>query len=97
MHGPLQGFIYVLCAPAALLSGQHTRRGQVRRVLAAILCVAALEALSLVSHDMAVRSLQAVPAMYAASILPGLGAMVVLLRAPRRTRRGLPLAQAAAS
>ena len=93
--GPLQGLSFVLIALAALLSGQHNRRGQVRRVLAAILCVAALEALSLVSHDMAVRSLQAVPAMYAASILPGLGAMVVLLRAPRRARRGLPLAQAA--
>lgn len=95
--GPLQGLSFVLIALAALLSGQHNRRGQVHRVLAAILCIAALEALSLAAHDMAIRSLQAVPAMYAASILPGLGAMVVLLRAPRRTRRGLPLAQAAAS
>ena len=38
-----------------------------------------------------------IAAFCAASILPGLGAMVVLLRAPRRARRGLPLAQAAAS
>jgi hypothetical protein len=69
----------------------------VRRVLAAILCIAALEALSLASHDMAIRSLQAVPAMYTASILPGLGAMVVLLRVPRRTRGGRSPTQAAAS
>ena len=57
-----------------------------RRVLAAFLCVAALEALSFASHDVAIRSLQTIPAMYAASILPGLGAMIVLLRVPRRSR-----------
>jgi hypothetical protein len=33
--------------------------------------------------------------MYAASILPGIAAMVVVLRAPRRSRRSRPLAQAA--
>jgi len=97
LAGPLQGLSFVLVALAALLSGHHNRRGQVRRLLAAILCIAALEALSLASHDMAIRSLQSIPVMYAASILPGFGAMVVLLRAPRRARRGLPLAQAAAS
>jgi lipopolysaccharide export system permease protein len=95
LAGPLQGLGFVLVALAALLSGQLNRRGQVRRVLAAILCIAALEALSLASHDLAIRSLQTVPAMYAVSILPGLGAMVVLLRAPRRNRGARPLAQAA--
>jgi lipopolysaccharide export system permease protein len=95
LAGPLQGLGFVLVALAALLSGQLNRRGQVRRVLAAILCIAALEALSLASHDLAIRSLQTVPAMYAVSILPGLGAMVVLLRAPRRSRGARPLAQAA--
>lgn len=97
LAGPLQGLSFVLVALAALLSGQLNRRGQMRRLLAAFLCVAALEAISLASHDVATGSLQAVPAMYAASILPGLVAMVVLLRAPRRARRDLPLAQAAAS
>jgi lipopolysaccharide export system permease protein len=95
LAGPLQGLGFVLVALAALLSGQLNRRGQVRRVLAAILCIAALEALSLASHDLAIRSLQTVPAMYAVSILPGLGAMVVLLRAPRRNRGARSLAQAA--
>lgn len=97
LAGPLQGLSFVLIALAALLSGQLNRRGQVRRVLAAIICIAALEALSLASHDLAIRSLQAVPAMYVASILPGLVAMVVLLRAPRRRRGGQPLAPAAAA
>jgi lipopolysaccharide export system permease protein len=86
----------VLIALAALLSGHLNRRGQLRRVIAAFLCVAALEALSLALQDVATRSLQTVPAMYAAAILPSLGAMVVLLRAPRRARGRLPLAQAAA-
>jgi lipopolysaccharide export system permease protein len=93
LAGPLQGLSFVLVALAALLSGQLNRRGQLRRVLAAFLCVAALEALSLASRDVAVGSLQTVPVMYAASILPGIGALVVLLRAPRRSR---PLALAAA-
>jgi lipopolysaccharide export system permease protein len=97
LAGPLQGLTFVLVALAALLSGQLNRRGQLSRVLVAFLCVATLEALSLASHDVAIRSLQMVPAMYAISILPGLGAMVVLLRTPRRPRRGQPLAQAAAS
>ena len=86
LAGPLQGLSFVLVALAALLSGQLNRRGQMRRVLAAFLCVAALEALSFASHDVAIRSLQTIPAMYAASILPGLGAMIVLLRVPRRSR-----------
>ncbi len=96
LAGPLQGLSFVLVALAALLSGQFERRGQLRRVLAAFLCVAALEALSLASRDVAVGSLQTVPAMYAASILPGLVAVIVLLRAPRRARGDRPLAQAAA-
>jgi len=96
LAGPLQGLSFVLVALATLLSGQLNRRGQLRRVLAAFLCVAALEALALALQDVATRSLQTVPVMYAASILPSLGAMVVLLRAPRRARGGLPLAQAAA-
>ena len=97
LAGPLQGLAFVLIALAAVLSGEFNRRGQLRRVLAAILCIAALEALSLASHDLALRSLLAVPAMYAVSILPGLVAAVVLLRVPRRVRGTLPLARAAAS
>ena len=61
-----------------------TRRGQIKRALSAIACVAALEGLSLVLHDLATRSFLAVPAMYAAAVLPTLGATIVLLRRPRR-------------
>jgi lipopolysaccharide export system permease protein len=87
---PLFALAFVMVALAALLSGQHSRRGQVKRVLSAIVCVAALEALSLALHDLATRSLLAVPAMYAAAIVPTLGAVIVLLRRPRRRRTGIP-------
>ncbi len=86
---PLYVLAFVMVALAALLSGEHSRRGQIKRVLSAIVCVAALEALSLVLHDLATRSFLAVPAMYAAAIVPTLGAVIVLLRRPRRRRTGI--------
>ncbi len=81
---PLYVMAFVMVALATLLSGEHNRRGQLKRVLFAIVCVAALEALSLALHDLATRSFLAVPAMYAAAIVPALGAAVVLLRHPQR-------------
>ncbi len=81
---PLYVLAFVMVALAALLSGEHNRRGQIKRVLFAIVCVAALEGLSLVLHDLANRSFLAVPAMYTAAVLPTLGAAIVLLRRPRR-------------
>ena len=81
---PLYVLAFVMVALAALLSGEHNRRGQIKRALSAIVCVAALEGLSLVLHDLATRSFLAVPAMYAAAIVPTLGAVIVLLRRPRR-------------
>ncbi len=81
---PLYVLAFVMIALAALLSGEHNRRGQIKRLLSAIVCVAALEGLSLVLHDLATRSFLAVPAMYAAAIVPTLGAVIVLLRQPRR-------------
>jgi lipopolysaccharide export system permease protein len=81
---PLYVLAFVMVALATLLSGEHNRRGQIKRVLAAIVCVAALEGLSLMLHDLATRSFLAVPAMYVAAIVPTLGAVIVLLRRPRR-------------
>ena len=87
---PLYVLAFVMIALAALLSGEHSRRGQIKRVLSAIVCVATIEALSLALHDLATRSFLAVPAMYAAAIVPTLGAVIVLLRRPRRRRTGIP-------
>lgn len=81
---PLYSFAFVLVGLAALLSGEFNRRGQTRRVLLAILCVGLLEALSIALHDLATRSNQAVPAMYAGAIVPMLASLYVLHRRPRR-------------
>ena len=70
---------------------------QFKRVCAAILCIAVLEGLSLTLHDLATRSLVAVPAMYAAAILPVVGSLVLLGRRPRRRTLSQPELQAAAS
>ena len=82
--GPLYCIAFVMLAMAALLAGEFNRRGQVRRVVVAILCVAALEGLALAFQDIASRSLAALPLMYAGPLLPILISLVVLLRHPKR-------------
>ncbi|NIA70292.1 LPS export ABC transporter permease LptF [Pelagibius litoralis] len=82
---PLYSLVFVVIGMAALLAGEFNRRGQLKRVLAAIACVAALEGVSLALHDLASRNTAAVPAMYAAVFLSiGLG-FFVLLRKPSRS------------
>jgi lipopolysaccharide export system permease protein len=81
---PLYALAFVLVALAALLSGEFNRRGQFRRVLAAILCVGILEALSLALNDLAGRYFETLPAMYAGAIAPILVSLLVLSRRPRR-------------
>ena len=87
---PLYVLAFVMVALAALLPGEHNRRGQIKRVLSAIVCVAAIEGLSLALHDLATRHFLAVPTMYAAAVLPTLGAVIVLLRRPRRRGAAFP-------
>jgi len=87
---PLYSFSFVLIGLAAILSGQFNRRGQTRRVLLAILLIAILEALALSLHDIANRTVLAIPAMYAGAILPMFASLYVLVRAPRRAGRPIP-------
>jgi lipopolysaccharide export system permease protein len=83
--GPLYTIVFVLIGMAALLSGEFNRRGQTRRVLAAIACVAALEGASLALHDLASRNAAAVAGMYGAPLLAaGLGIYILLRRPVRR-------------
>ncbi len=93
---PLYTIAFVLLGLAALLSGQFNRRGQNQRVVFAIICVGALECLSLALHDLAGRSPQAIPLMYAAAVLPACCSLYVLLRRPRRRLAARRLAQARA-
>lgn len=81
---PLYTLAFVLVGLAALLSGEFNRRGQIRRVLLAILCVAVLEGASLALHDLTTRWLAAAPFMYATALLPSVASLIVLLRRPRR-------------
>jgi lipopolysaccharide export system permease protein len=81
---PLYALSFVMVALAALLSGEFNRRGQARRVITAILCVALLEGLALALQDLANRWLEAVPAMYLGPLLPLLASSYILLREPKR-------------
>jgi lipopolysaccharide export system permease protein len=81
---PLYTLTFVLIGLAALLSGQFNRRGQVYRVVAAVLCTAVLEGLGLALHDLAGRSLRAIPLMYLAAVLPACVSIFLLLRRQRR-------------
>jgi len=81
---PLYALGFIMVALAALLSGEFNRRGQIRRVAVAILCVALLEGLALALQDLASRSLEALPAMYVGAFAPIAGGLFVLLHRPRR-------------
>jgi lipopolysaccharide export system permease protein len=83
--GPLYTLVFALIGVAALLAGEFNRRGQAKRVLTAVACVAALEGVSLALHDLATRNAAAVPAMYAAVFLAGGISLYALVRQrPRR-------------
>ena len=94
---PLYSLAFIMVALAALLSGEFNRRGQLRRVFVAVVCVGLLEVLSLALHDFSTRALQAIPAMYAAAILPSLASLFVLLRAPQRPMPALGPEEAGAT
>lgn len=81
---PLYSLTFIIVGLAALLSGEFNRRGQTRRILVAILCVAVLEGVSLSLHELAARMGQLMPAMYVGPLLPGAAAFYILVRPPRR-------------
>ena len=93
---PLYALAFVVIGLAALLSGEFNRRGQTRRILLAISCVARREAQLLALHDVTTRTLAAAPAMYAGPTLPILIALFVLFRKPRRAQPRGDLAGATA-
>lgn len=93
---PLYSLVFVVIGMAALLAGEFNRRGQAKRILAAIACVAALEGISLSLHDLAGRDAAAIPAMYVTVLISiALGFFVLLRRPPRRSQE--PLSEAGAS
>lgn len=67
---PLSVFGFSFIPLACLLPGEFSRRGQVKRVIAAILAAFVFEAASLGVNDLAARFGQAIPLMYVVDLLP---------------------------
>ena len=61
LSAPLYALAFVFIGLAALLSGEFNRRGQLKRILLAILCVGVLEGLSLALHDLSNQTPQVIP------------------------------------
>lgn len=92
---PFYTIVFVLVGLAALLSGDFNRRGQMHRLLVAILCIGLLEGLALALQDLAGRTPQTLPFMYLAPVLPvGVSIYLLLKRSRRRSARGHELAVA---
>jgi lipopolysaccharide export system permease protein len=87
---PLFCFSYALIAMAALLTGELNRRGQLDRILWAVLFVIASQALNLGATNLAARALSTVPLMYASVLVPSLASLYLLLAPPRRRRAPAP-------
>lgn len=81
---PLYSIAFVLVALAALLSGEFSRRGQVKRVIAAIVCVASLQIILLTLNDYAKSTLAIVPAIYATPLSAIAVSLIFVLRDSRR-------------
>jgi lipopolysaccharide export system permease protein len=92
---PAYTIVFVAIGLVAMLGGEFSRRGQLRRLLVAVIAVAALEALQLTLKDLATRSESVWPAMYvllgAAMIVP----FVLLFRRPSHRGESPPLAATA--
>jgi len=82
---PLYAFAFIVVGVAAMLTGEFRRRGNMKRIVAAVLIVAALQIVNFALHDLAIRiPWVAIPSLYAGALLPVALAFYVLLRGPRR-------------
>ena len=80
---PLGPLVFPLIALAALLSGDHNRRGQTRRVVAASLIVVAIQAGMLGFTNLAAKVPAAVVLIYLTMLVPLIGSLYVLVTNPR--------------
>ena len=83
---PLYALVYGLMAAAALLSGEFNRRGQARRILAAVAAVAIAQAAQLGLYNLAGKTPFSVPLMYLNALFAGTAAACVLVRPPPRRK-----------
>ena len=84
---PLFTLAFTMIGLAALLSGGFTRRGQIGRILAAILSVVVVQILGLGLGNLAVKyGATFVPLLYANAVLPIFIGLWLIVHAPRRRR-----------
>ena len=94
---PLSALAFTLVGLACMISGNITRRGQTRRIVAAVAIVVLLQAAAMGLQNLSARELRWVPLMYVNAILPILIAYWYMLRPPRMRRSGTGTRLAAAS
>jgi lipopolysaccharide export system permease protein len=86
---PLFCVTHILIALACLLTGELNRRGQAKRMGVAFIIVTSLVAASLVTTNLANRTLSAIPLMYLVALIPGVIAALLVLLGYRRLLRVL--------
>ena len=86
---PFYAPAFVLIALVMLLCGEFSRRGQLRRIAAAILLVVAVEAAGLGLRNLAAKTPEIIPLMYVNAILPVIVGTYLLVRPRRRRRRAV--------
>jgi lipopolysaccharide export system permease protein len=77
---PLSVFSFVMIPLACLLPGEFNRRGQLRRVLLAVVIALAFQSLDLCVKNVAASNYAAIPLMYLTDLLPlllGLGVLLI--------------------
>ncbi len=85
---PLSALTFTLVGLACLISGSITRRGQTRRVVAAVGIVVLLQAAAMGLQNLSARDFRWIPLMYVNAFLPMLLAHWYMLHPPRRRRSG---------
>jgi lipopolysaccharide export system permease protein len=93
---PLYTLAFTMIGLAALLSGEFSRRGQVGRILAAVLAVVGVQALGLGLTNLTAKiGASAIPLMYVNAILPIAAGLWLMLHRPHRRRMAGPVPAAA--
>jgi lipopolysaccharide export system permease protein len=86
LTSPLYALTFALIALAALLSGDHNRRGQSRRILIAIVVTVTVQSGSVMASGLASRHAAFIPLIYANVLMPMGLSLWWMLRHPRRRR-----------
>lgn len=83
---PLLAMTFTLIALAGLLSGEFNRRGQTKRLLMTVGCIAAVQAAAFGFLNLTAKNPAFTPLVYLNVFLPAIAASYVLLLDPRRRR-----------